>query len=186
MKMLRGAITIFCLAVVLAVAAVLSYALPRHAVVNINGYEVKRVDKEGHVVDAGHPATGATRDVFFINTSDPRAKEVHVYRNEDTRFGFPWYLKFDAAEVQARAQLIEASHAGQGSRPYALVMYYGWRIPMFSQFPNAVDVRPWDRPEAPFPLFNTIFLTVLALLVLVTGWKIWRWRKRRALKVQSA
>ncbi len=180
MKKLRSVLIVLALAVVLAVAAVLAYVLPRHAVVNINGHEVKRVDRDGHVVDGRNPVTGVTRDVFFLYASDPVKKEIHVYRNEDTGFGFPWYFKFDSAEVQGRAQLIEADNTVQGVRPYALVTYYGWRIPMFSLFPNAVDVRTWDRPETPFPVFNTVFLSLLVLLIVVVWWRIRRWRKGRA------
>lgn len=180
MKIISRIFAVLVLLVVVAAGIGLSYVLPRHAVVNINGHDVKRIDQSGAVVDARNPAKGVTRDVFFINASNLAEKEVYVFRNEDTRFGFPWYFKFDSAEVQARSQLIEAEENRNASPSYALVTYYGWRMPMFNLFPNAVDVRPWESAEPPFPVFNTVFLSVLALIVLVIWWKLWRWKRRRA------
>lgn len=180
MRFISRFLMFLLLLLVVCAAVGLSYVLPRHAVVNINGHDVKRIDQSGAVVDARNPAKGATRDVFFINASNPIEKEVYVFRNEDTRFGFPWYFKFDSVEVQARSQLIEAEESRLASPAYALVTYYGWRMPMFNLFPNAVDVRPWESVEPPFPVFNTVFLSVLGLIVLVVWWKLWRWKRRRA------
>ena|SRR6218665_2617225 len=160
--------------VVFAIALVLAYALPHHAVVYVSGDQVQRMDSKIQPLDAAQ-AVGATRDVKVINAYDPETKTTYVFRNEDTRFGFPWYFKFDSAEVQAQSQRL--SHIPE---QYVLIRYYGWRIPMFDMFPNAVDVKIWDSPEEPFPVFNTVFLVVLGLIVLVIWWKWRKFRQRRA------
>lgn len=167
MKKIRAAILVLGVLLLMLLGGFLAYVLPQHEVVHINGHEVKRVDKEGNEVDALNPAPGLTRDVFFIDASDVKNKDVWVFRNEDTGFGFPWYLKFDSAEVQARSQLL----AREGDQ-LALVTYYGWRIPMFSMFPNAVDIEAWESTEEPFPVFNTGFFVMLGLVVGLVWWKV--------------
>lgn len=180
MKKVRKVLMVFAVLLVLMFAGLFAYVLPRHVVVHISGHEVKRVDQQGHVVDASK-AIGATRDVFFINAANPATGEVYVFRNEDTRFGFPFYLKFDSPEVLARAQMLMANPDQR-----ALVTYYGWRIKMLDEFPNAVNVEKWNDPEAPFPVFNTIFFVVLTLIFLLVWWKArklkqkWQARKEAA------
>lgn len=164
MKMLAGL-------VLLILIGVLAYALPQHRVVHVHGSEVKRVDTAPSTGGSPVPPLRGT-DVYFIHASNTEKTEVFVYRNEDTRFGFPWYLKFDSAEVQGRAQLL-----GQKEGQLALVTYYGWRMPVFKLFPNAVDIEAWDSTEEPFPVFNTVFLTVLVLLAGIIFWKVRKLRK---------
>lgn len=161
------------LLVVLAVAAGLSYVLPHHAVVSITGTEVKRADHNG-IVTAKNPADGPTRDIYFINAETPDEHAPRVFRNDDTRFGFPWYFKFDAADLQASAQGLARDNK------LALVTYYGWRLQMFSAFPNAVAIRAADGPEPPFPWFNVIFLLVLAGVVIYLVLLVRHWRRQRA------
>lgn len=174
MALLRKAGMVVAILLLVMVAAGLAYVLPQHRVVHVDGFEVKRVD--GTAVGSGvapvPPVSGT--DVYYIHTSNPERTEVFVYRNEDTGFGFPWYFKFDSAEVQGRAQLL-----GHQQGQLALVTYYGWRIPMFKLFPNAVEVEAWDRPEEPWPVFNTVFFAVLGLLVLAVWWKLRQFRQAR-------
>ena len=101
MKWLKGIILGVILLAVGAVALGLFYFLPQHDVVMVTGVEVKRMDHNG-VISAQNTADGPTRDVYFINTEDPVTKEVMVYRNEDTGWSFPWYFKFDSADIQAK------------------------------------------------------------------------------------
>lgn len=182
MKILRRLFWFLVLLVVVGAGGVLSYSLPKHIVVNINGSEVKRVDNSGNAVDVRTPSINNSRDVYYINASALDKSEVFTFRNEDTKFNFPWYFKFDSAEVQSRAKLVEANNNGKDQRAYALVTYYGWRIPMFNMFPNAVDVRSWESSEPPFPVFNTVFLSLLGLITLVLWWKLWRWNKKRQVR----
>ena len=176
----RKALAGLAVLLVFLLTGFLAYVLPQHRVVHVDGFEVKRVD--GSVVGSGMAPVPPVRgsDVYFLHTSNAERTEVFVYRNEDTGFGFPWYFKFDSAEVQGRAQLL-----GQKQEQLALVTYYGWRIPVLKLFPNAVDIEAWDRPETPWPVFNTIFFTVLGLLVLAVWWKLRRFRQSRRLKADA-
>lgn len=173
MGRIRKAMKVLAGLLLLVFIGVLAYALPQHRVVHVDGYEVKRVD--GTAPGSGGSPVPPVRgsDVYFIHSSNTEGTEVFVYRNEDTRFGFPWYLKFDAAEVQGRAQLL-----GQKEGQLALVTYYGWRMPVFKLFPNAVDVEAWDSTEEPFPVFNTVFLAALVLLAGIIFWKLRKLRPK--------
>ncbi|MHC1479401.1 DUF1523 family protein [Frateuria aurantia] len=173
MKVIRRIAWLVLLALVIAVGAGLNYVLPEHAVVHVTGTEVKRVDKDG-VVSAENPADGPTRDVYFINAVTPDGQHTRVFANDDTRFGFPWYFKFDAADQQARAQSL-AQTPGQ----LAIVTYYGWRLRMFDMFPNAVSLTPTTGTAAPFPWFNTGLLIVVVVVLAYLSLRIRRWRKRR-------
>jgi hypothetical protein len=147
--------------------------LPQYDVVAITGVEVKRVDDDG-VINAENPADGPTRDVYFINTEHPSSKAVMVYRNEDTGWSFPWYFKFDSADVQAKAQ-----GYSRDAQQLALIRYYGWRIQILSVFPNITDIEATNSREEPFPWFNTIFLSVGTLLILFAVFFLRRRLKRQ-------
>lgn len=165
----------------LALAGLLAWALPQHRVVLIDGIEVRRDDGS---VEKGRDPVPLRRegvDMYYIYASNPEGNDVIVYRNEDTGFHFPWYFKMDAAEVQGRAHLLSRK---QGQ--LALVTYYGWRIPVLGLFPNAVDVRAWDRPEEPLPIFNITLLSLLAIGLGGSAWKLRRWRRARAARKADA
>jgi hypothetical protein len=177
MKSIKRLVAALVVAVIAASALGLSYFLPRHDVVYVTGVEVKRVDDEG-VISAENLADGPTRDMYFINTENPDTKSVRVYRNEDTGWGFPWYFKFDTADVQARAQ-----GYSRDTSQLALISYYGWRIQILSMFPNITEVKATTTRDEPLPIFNIVFFVVLgALLVAVLIW-IRRRLKRRANQV---
>lgn len=173
MKWLKGIILGVILLAVGAVGLGLFYFLPQHDVVMVTGVEVKRMDHNG-VISAENPADGPTRDVYFINTEDPVTKKVMVYRNEDTGWSFPWYFKFDSADIQAKAQ-----GYSRDANQLALIRYYGWRIKIFSVFPNITAIEATNSRDEPFPWFNTVFFSVLALLLIVIAIFIKRRVKRR-------
>lgn len=160
MKLLKGFLLGVLVLVVGVTALGLYYVLPQHEVVLITGVEVKRVDDDG-VINAENPADGPTRDVYFINTEDPDTKKVVVYRNEDTGWSFPWYFKFDSADVQAKAQ-----GYSRDAQQLALIRYYGWRIQILSVFPNITHIEATTSRVQPFPWFNTIFFGVTTFLLL--------------------
>ena len=160
MKWLKSIILGLALLAVGAVALGLFYFLPQHDVVMVTGVEVKRVDHNG-VINAENPADGPTRDVYFINTENPDTKNVMVYRNEDTGWSFPWYFKFDSADIQAKAQ-----GYSRDAEQLALIRYYGWRIKILSVFPNITAIESTTSRTEPFPWFNTIFLGGLTLVVI--------------------
>lgn len=137
------------------VAALLHRFLPQHDVLRIVGTEVRRIDLDGK-------PGGETRDVFYIYGETLDSKQPRVYRNEDTGWGLPPYLKFNAADLQAVAASIAAE------RGTAILTNYGWRINLFSMFPNITGITRATADASPFPWFNIVFLLVLGgLLFLV-------------------
>ncbi len=132
------------------VVGFLHYNLPRTAVVQITGTDVKRVDRD-------HPTEAAqTRDVRYISTVSRNGK-VRVFRNEDTGWGWPPYLKFDSADLAGHAQLFMQDPA----KPWVRVRYYGWRINIFTLFPNAVSLKIVDRDYTHIPVFNIVLIIFL-------------------------
>lgn len=130
--------------VLVGLAPLLHYALPQVDVVRMVGTETKRVDSavEGQV----------SRDVYFIQTESLDGTRTRVYRNEDK-----WiYLKFDTADLQARAEALAQERA------VVAVRHYGWRIPIFSAFPNALTVWKVEPGYTPIPVLT--ILVVLAIL----------------------
>ena len=117
-------------------------------------------------VDSGELRTegqpGATRDVRFINavTADGHTR---VYRNEDTRWGFPPYLKFDSADITAQAQDLARRDS------WVLVEHYGWRIQMLSMFPNAVELTEVEEGYEYFP-WAAIITLIIILGLLIAGY----------------
>lgn len=174
-KKVKITVGIVCLAVV---ALFLFYNLPRTQVVQVSGTDIKRVDREsGKVVDKNAGAESSSRrtyDVRYINTATRTGKTI-VFRNEDTGWGWPPYFKFNSADLTAQAQ----AYASVPEKPWVLVRYYGWRIRIFSMFPNAVSLDTVDRDYSHFPLFNIVFLVVLAIGVGVVVWKVKKFLGRR-------
>jgi len=145
----------------LLIAAFLHYSLPSRDVVRIVGTDVVRTDVERHDAQ-GNPVT-ATRDVRYIYAKSPDGGD-QVYRNEDTGWGWPLFLKFDTADLAAQAtDLVSASKAPD----WVVVRHYGWRIPVLSMFPNALSIRSASGPdESLTPWFNILLVSLLALSVL--------------------
>lgn len=172
MKLFKGLIIFIILFIGTALT---HYYLPQRDIVKVVSTDVKRMD-----IGTGSPFwdradTGTeqrtSRDVRFISTVRPNGKTV-VYRNEDTGWSFPFYLKFDSSDLSAKAQDI-ANQEGQ----WVAVTHYGWRIRLFTIFPNAIKVKPVSGPDVfLMPWFNIVFLLSLAALF------FWIWRKVRRFK----
>lgn len=149
----------FILLVVAFVVAFFHYSLPQHDVVRITGTEVARMD-----VATNDPTKTVTRDVRLIYAKYPDGGEME-YRNEDTGWGFPWFFKFNSDNVQNRANDFQST---QDKPRWVVIRHYGWRFPMFSMYPNAISIRAASGPDdVGFPWFNTIFLSVLTLILLM-------------------
>lgn len=167
MKFLRR---IALLIVFVLAGAVLHYNLPQRDIVQIVGTDVKRIDIKKGAFGWGRPDAGTdqfdTRDVRFINAVRANGKPS-VYRNEDTDWGWPPYFKFDTGNLTAECQKI-----AKEDETWVAVRHYGWRIPIWSIYPNAVSVKRVDGPDTRlFPVFNILFLAVLALIL----FSIFRW-----------
>ncbi len=142
------------------IALFLHYNLPHREVVQIIGIDIKRTDNS-KMEDL------ITRDVRYI-TSLSIDNETRVYKNEDTGWGWPPYFKFDSANVSAQAQMF----AGEPEKPWVLVKYYGWRIPVISLFPNAISLRKVDKEYWHLPIFNIVFLFAFAGGVLFIVYRV--------------
>ena len=159
-------------------AVALNYWLPDRDIVRIVGTEVKRVDVGSNAPFWDRPDIGTneerTRDVRFINAQLPNGR-TKVYRNEDTGWGWPPYLKFDSGDVTAMAQGLSNE-----SEQWVAVRHYGWRIKLFSIFPNATSIKRVSGPDAfLMPWFNIVFIGLLLALWLYL-WRIWhRFRSAR-------
>ena len=168
---------------------VLHYSLPQHDVVRIvNTYQERQDLNDWTRMFWARPddqsATLISRDVQFIQTIKKRTMllgfiprettEVMVYRNEDTGFSWPFYFKFDTANLQTEADDL-LSTAEQPK--WAMMTHYGWRNEYLSAFPNAVAIRPISDPNVfIIPWFNIFFFIFLmaAVLFIRAMWRQFR------------
>ncbi|MDJ1006668.1 MAG: DUF1523 family protein [Paracoccaceae bacterium] len=165
---------------VLLVAATLHYNLPQRDIVRIVNTEVRRVDPGINAFfysGAGSgDATPANRDVFFIEGIRPNGNPI-VYRNEDTGWGWPPYLKFNSANLQAISRDLVSTSADPR---WVAVRHYGWRNELFSIFPNATSIETVPGPDARLIPWTSI--TILILLAAFALWlrRLWvRFRRRK-------
>ena len=174
---------VFRAVVLLLLAAFLHYTLPQTDIVRITDTYEKRVDPGRNALfwsgaDAGSNQNLSTRDVFFIQTFLADDSPM-IYRNEDTGWGWPPYFKFDTANLQARASDLISKKSAQKAQ-WVAVRHYGWRIPLFSIYPNAVKLWAVDGPDVRIiPWFNIVFLVLLVAVAraLQVRWR--RFRQRR-------
>jgi hypothetical protein len=156
----------------LLVVLFLVYFLPATEKVRITGTEVKRMDAEV----AGRTAT---RDVRYIVTQSVNDGKTLVFRNEDTRWGWPPYLKFNSGDLMGKAVNLQ----GDQGDAVVLVTYYGWRLSLLDLYPNVLQLELKHRDHVHIPVFN-IVVVVLLLAVAVYGYLRFRrlrkwWRHRR-------
>ncbi|GAA4501971.1 DUF1523 family protein [Pseudaeromonas paramecii] len=168
MKALLRKLALGLLAGLLVISGVwLDFYLPEKSITTITGVEVKRVDKDGPI-GKENPADGPTTDVYYLYTVSAGEK-VRVFRNEDTGWGFPFYFKFNSADVQARAKALEFE------KGLARITSYGWRLNMFSWFPNVTKIERVESAEvSTFSFFRWLGF---GLWLLAWGWiarLVWR------------
>ena len=165
---------------ILLLGLLLHYVLPQHDVVRVvNTYQERQDLGDWTRIFWADPDAQSTqlvnRDVQFIQTIKKRTwllgfvpregTEVMVYRNEDTGWGWPFYFKFDTANLQTEADDLRSTEANP---QWAVVTHYGWRNPYISAFPNAVGIRPVAGPDVTIiPWFNIGFFLVLILLMVM-------------------
>jgi Protein of unknown function (DUF1523) len=155
----------------------LHYTLPQRDVVQvINTYN--RVTQIGgnwmfySIEDTGTGAetTTTSRDIRFIEAVFPDGESVMVYRNEDTGWLWPPYFKWNSSTLQAQATNALSDRANP---QWVAITHYGWRLPIFSIFPNAVSIRPVEGPDVRLiPWINIIILSALAFAILMIR-KMW-------------
>lgn len=145
----------------------LDYYLPSRELVKIVGTEVKRVDKDGTVASK-NTTSNNLKDVYYIsanrNWADATGQiKERVFRNEDTGWGFPFYFKFNSADIHARANAFEQK------QELVIVTYYGWRLNMFSMFPNIITIDQATPETSTYSIRRYIGVAVWAgLFVFIT------------------
>ncbi len=167
--------------VAILVVAFLHYNLPQRDIVRIVSTENRRIDFGENSIFWASPdvgtASGATRDVFFIQTVRPNGRPM-VYRNEDTGWGWPPYFKINSYNLQTQAaNLVSTAEAPK----WVVITHYGWRNEFFTIFPNAVGIRQVEGPDVVLiPWLNIVILSVLAGMLLLL-WRMWQQFRERTL-----
>ena len=163
------------------VVALLHYTLPSSQVMRITDSESRFLGETGG--DGGDGTAPVVRDVSLIY-AETLGGAAKVFRNEDTGFGFPPYFKFNAETLAATAQAISSS--AEPADQYAMVTSYGWRIEFLSMFPNVTNLERAAPDATHFPLFNIVFLAVLAGLVGFGAYRLRTRARRRELARERA
>ena len=169
---------------IVIVGLFLHYTLPQHDIVRItNTYNKQTVIGSNWLFyssgDSGANTTTTSdtiRDIRYIDAVFPDGESVIVYRNEDTGWIWPPYFKYDSSTLQAEATNLKSDKAAP---EWVSVTHYGWRLPIFSIFPNAVAVNPVAGPDVSItPWVNIIVLSLLAfgLFMLRRMWMQFRER----------
>ena len=150
------------------------YTLPQRDILRITQTEIIRQDFSGlNRIFYARGDTGsaqlASRDLRLINTVDAQG-EVHVFRNEDTGFGWPPYFKLDSSDLQAEAANLISTAADP---IWVAVTHYGWRSRILTTYPNAVALRQVAGPDVTLIPWMPITILVLLLVVLLALWRLW-------------
>jgi len=157
------------LLVLAVIAAFLHYVLPSRDIVRVVGTEV-RLETQTRTTQQGTEQLFQD-DVYFIKTVEPDGSP-RVYRNEDNA----WYFKFDSANLDTQASNLVSTEAAPR---WVVVTHYGWRIPFFSMYPNAISMRVAEGPdERLFPWLNIVLIVLLILAIMVL-WRVFRIMRRR-------
>ncbi len=165
---------------VVLVVSMFHYILPQRDIVRIIDAYEKRQDFGVNSIFWANPDAGTTklpsRDVRFIDTVMPDGS-VMVYRNEDTSFSWPFYFKFDSADINAQAKELVST---KEEPVWVAVRHYGWRFVYWTIFPNATSLKVVDGPDVRLiPWFNIFFFTVMGLLGLGIFRLLQRFKRRR-------
>ncbi len=170
-KFFKRATLVIIVAIFATLFGVVEYATPHYRVAYVTGVEVKRADPSKKA-----NTQNLLKDTYFIYTAEAdNPNDVKVYRNEDTLWSFPFYFKFNSADVAGAATNL--ANAGQGEhRQLAQIKYYGWRIKILSQFPNIISIKTLDkaddvaRPILAYVLYVLLLIGLFFSIQFVRGW----------------
>lgn len=165
-QQLRKAGFIVLAAFAVSGSLLLDYYLPENSITTITGVEVKLADKDG-LISQQNPPDQPVRDMYLIYTQHA-IDDVRVYRNEDTGWSWPPYLKFDSSDVQATARALE------NARQPAYLTSYGWRVNMFSLYPNVTRIRLAEDGESTWNLVRWLSGSLWLGLLGWLGWQLHR------------
>lgn len=148
--------------------------LPWTEKVNITGTEVKRLD-----ATEKNPSVRDRRYILATRVTD---NEPLSFANEDTRWGWPPYFKFNSADLSAQAQEIVQKQ----KEAVVLVKLYGYRSTVLDEFPNVISMRVVDKDYTHIPVFNILFYVIVFGIFGGGYFFIRRFLKRRAEKKAAA
>jgi len=123
-----------------------AYSLPSYIKVHVTGTEVTRKDVKGKQGDV------LIADVRYVMAEDLEG-DPHMFRNEDTGWGWPPFFKFNSGDLAAQAN----NFAVDGRDQVVLITYYGFRIRMLSSFPNVLSMKSVAADYQPIPWFTIVF-----------------------------
>jgi hypothetical protein len=151
----------------------MDYTLPAYTLIHVTDTDTRRMDEDGNFIPKSQPTTGATRDVAFIYgkyahvENDPVTGEQKVVVeekrdwssiNEDTGWGYPFYFKFDTADLQANAAYLKGKAA--------FAKTYGYRFQFWSWFSNTLDLVKWEPGMWILNWLRIVGMTFFAMAVL--------------------
>lgn len=168
----------------LVVFAFLDYTLPSKNTVRItNTYNRLTYISPSSAIFYASDDTGTVenqagqRDVRFIDTVRPNGK-VFVYRNEDTGWIWPPYLKYDSANLHSEATNLKSSSVDP---MWVSVTAYGWRIPWLSAYPNAISVDTVAGPNERPTNWPALIVLVVLMMFLLLIWRMWAQFRQRTI-----
>jgi hypothetical protein len=192
----KNARRLIAAAAILGSYAYIDYCLPTYTLVRIDEIGTRRFDADGNYQRKAGESKGPTRDVEMIYTTlaylekDPvtgnevpkvyghEEKYKLVYVNEDTGFSFPFWLKFDTANLQGAAADLRTQ--------FAYVKSFEWRNELFSWFPNALTIIKWEPGMSVINLLRIIVTTLWAIGVVAVWYWIRRLQRNIAARVEAA
>ncbi len=166
MKYVRRVLIVLAVLILCGIGTTCGIYLKGYEKVHITGTEVKRFDtktKEGQM--------SSDVRLIYAQTLDGKTR---VYKNVDTGW-WPPYLKFDSGDIAGDA----TNFAQDDTKPVVLVTYYGIRSPMFSWYPNVLDLKLVSEDHQVWPIFNIFILTLLAAFLIFVALgirRLSRWR----------
>ncbi|WP_017445410.1 DUF1523 family protein [Gayadomonas joobiniege] len=167
-KILAGAIgLIFLIGLVW-----LDFYLPEATIVTVTNTEVKRQDFRAPEKDQTTGESRISRDFYQVLTIKENGK-TRVFKNTDTGWGFPFYFKFDSADVQA-----QAAAAVNDGKPRRFVSY-GWRLDLISAYPNLLKVESADKGDGT-PWFRYLGFALYLILWILGFFYVRKKLKQRA------
>ncbi|MDL0088226.1 DUF1523 family protein [Campylobacter gastrosuis] len=162
-KIVKNALFVLVFVLHALLAFFINYSMPSYKALNIVGAEVKRVDEKGVISDE-LPKDKIVRDIYFIYAKKPNSDDkIVVFRNEDTRWGYPFYFKFNSADIQAKATAFLQENA------LVQVKYYGYRVQILNEFANVISLKKLQNqsdlavPYVSFGLYILVFISFLTL-----------------------
>jgi hypothetical protein len=168
----------------LLIGAFLHYTLPQRDIVRVTNTDTRLTQIGGNwmfyaIEDTGTGAeTNTTRDIRFIDVAFEDGETVMVYRNEDTGWFWPPYFKWDSSTLQAEAINLRSD---RDNPQWVAITHYGWRLPLFSIFPNAVSITPVASPDVRLiPWVNIIILSTLIFIIFMIR-KMWLQFRERSI-----